>query len=99
MRPNPIVLICASFLAFLPGNATAAVSLVVDSQLAAPSNHGLTQLNAALESRKIQTDVQKSLAQAGGSRLIVIGRATGSEAIRQFQQTAGVKLPTGPEAL
>ncbi|HWB86283.1 MAG TPA: hypothetical protein VG675_19220 [Bryobacteraceae bacterium] len=93
------ILLTALLLALLPARSIAAVSLVVDSQLGPPAEHGLTALQAALDSKKIQSEVRKSLSSSAAGPLIVIGRATGSAAVRQIQQSAGLQMPTGAEAL
>jgi hypothetical protein len=75
------------------------VSLVVDSELGPPAGHGLSRLVAALEGKGARVEQRKSLRQASGQRIVVMGRAKGSEAVRTLQQSAGLTLPDAPGSL
>jgi len=80
-------------------SVAAGVSIVVDAESGPPARHGLAQLVAALESRGDKPVIRKFLREAPAGPIVVVGRSSGSEAVRQLQQSATLKLPEGPEAL
>lgn len=80
-------------------SAAQTISVVVDSELGPPARHGLSRLVAALERKGARIEQRKSLRQASGRRVLVMGRAAASEAVRTLQQSANLNPPERPESL
>ncbi len=79
--------------------AVSRVTVVVDSELSAAAGHGLQRLRSALEAKGVKVQQRKALNQARGQHVLVLGRSSGSAAVRQLAETAGLTLPAEPEAL
>ena len=75
------------------------VSVVVDSDLGPPAEHGLQRLIGALNSKNIRVERRTSLNGAQQERVIVVGLSNDSEAAGQLGSEDAFRLPSEPEAL
>ncbi|MDA2925859.1 hypothetical protein MYX78_01280 [Acidobacteria bacterium AH-259-G07] len=82
-----------------PAGPSERVSVVVDSKLGPPAQHGLKQLVVALEGKGVKVERRDALRREKNQHVLVIGRSSGSRAVRQLAEAAGLTLPRQAEAL
>lgn len=76
-----------------------AVTLVVDTTLSAPAQHGLRRLTSALQSRGLDAQQAANLEGVTGTHVLVIGRCSESAAVATLTRQARVPVPHEAEAL
>lgn len=75
------------------------ITVVIDSKLAAPVEHSVRLLRAALDSQGLKAQQQEKLRDANGEHVLVIGLCSVSPSVQTLVRQAQVRTPHEAEAL
>ena len=78
---------------------TVLVSVIADRDVAAPARHGLTELKAALASRKIAVEQVSRLEDAHGRFVVMAGLAGNNGPAAALMRSLSITPPSAPESL